>query len=114
MKTNTVSVPYEGILNEQYSQPSFLPPLWRIIFQEAMRSNHILFSKSVQTEAEHYSPGIPNDELIEFCVHLFAAPDLRTIKSMIAFLPRDEQKQLFHIYLQQMASIRLQNKSSMN
>lgn len=113
MKT-TLSVPFEGILNEQYSQPAFLPPLWRIIFQEAMRGNHILFSRSVIAEAELYSPGVPNDELIEFCVHLFAAPDLRTIKSMIAFLPRDEQKQLFHIYRQQMSSIRDENKKTMN
>ena len=112
MKTN--AVPFEGILNEQYSQPAFLPPLWRIIFQEAMRGNHLLFSKSIQAEAQEFCQGLPNDELIEFCVHLFAAPDLRTIKSMIAFLPRDEQKQLFHIYLQQMHSIRDENKRSMN
>ncbi len=112
MKTN--AVPFEGILNEQYSQPAFLPPLWRIIFQEAMRGNHILFSKSVQAEAEENHPGPPNDELIEFCVHLFAAPDLRTIKSMIAFLPREEQKQLFLVYLQQMLTIREENKNSLN
>lgn len=109
-----VAVPFEGILNDQYSQPSFLPPLWRIIFQEAMRGNHLLFTKSIQAEALSIAPEQPNDELIEFCVHLFAAPDLRTIKSMIAFLPRDEQKQLFHIYLNQMTSIRDENKRSMN
>ncbi len=112
MKTN--AVPFEGILNEQYSQPSFLPPLWRLIFQEAMRGNHLLFSKSIQTEAVTVPPVEPSEDLIEFCVHLFAAPDLRTIKSMIAFLPREEQKQLYHIYLQQMFSIREENKRSLN
>jgi hypothetical protein len=114
MKTNPASIHFEGILNEQYERPTFLPPLWRIIFQEAMRGNHILFSKSIQAEAELVRPGTPNDELIEFCVHLFAASDLRTIKSMIAFLTRDEQRQLFDVYMQQMASIRMENKSSMN
>lgn len=110
----TTLVPYEGILTEQYSQPTFLPPLWRIIFQEAMRGNHMLFSRSVQSEAALLNPDPANEELIEFCVHLFAASDLRTIKSMIHLLPRDEQKQLFGVYLQQMQSIREEAKRLMN
>ncbi|MBC7660247.1 MAG: hypothetical protein H7249_11125 [Chitinophagaceae bacterium] len=114
MKTNAQEAHYEGILSEQYSQPLFLPPLWRIIFQEAMRGNHLLFSRSVQAEAALLSLTAPNEELVEFCVHLFAAPDLRTIKSMIHLLPREEQVQLYAVYLQQMQGIRDENKRSMN
>jgi hypothetical protein len=110
----TTVVPYEGILTEQYAQPEFLPPLWRIIFQEAMRGNHMLFSKSIQSEAALLTPEPANEELIEFCVHLFAASDLRTIKSMIHLLPRDEQKQLYCVYLQQMQSIREEAKRLMH
>ncbi|MBC7531615.1 MAG: hypothetical protein H7318_08565 [Oligoflexus sp.] len=111
---NTNTVPYEGILVEQYSQPTFLPPLWRIIFQEAMRGNHMLFTRSIQSEAALINPDPANEELIEFCVHLFAASDLRTIKSMIHLLPRNEQMQLFGVYLQQMQCIREEAKRSMN
>jgi hypothetical protein len=110
----TTVVPYEGILTEQYAQPAFLPPLWRIIFQEAMRGNHMLFSRSVQAEAALLNPDPANEELIEFCVHLFAASDLRTIKSMIHLLPRNEQIQLFGVYLQQMQCIRDEAKRSMH
>jgi len=113
MKTTAV-MPLEGILTEQYSHPYFLPPLWRIIFQEAMRGHHMLFSRSIQAEAEHMNPTPANEELIEFCVHLFAASDLRTIKSMIHLLPRDEQLQLFGVYVQQMQCIRDENKRQMH
>ncbi len=109
----------EGILLEQYSYPDFLPPLWRIIFQEAMRGNHLIFSRSVQNECfedtVRFSENLANDEtLADFCVHLYSAPDLKTIKSMISLLPKIEQKQLFHVYLRQMQSLREENKMSMN
>ncbi len=110
----TTAVPYEGILTEQYSHPYFLPPLWRIIFQEAMRGHHMLFSRSVQNEAALLTPEPAHEEMIEFCVHLFAASDLRTIKSMIHLLPRSEQLQLFGVYLQQMQCIRSENKRHMH
>ena len=112
MKTNLA--PLEGMLLEQYSHPAFLPPLWRIIFQEAMRGNHLLFSRSLVSEALLNSKIEVQDDLVEFCVHLYAAPDLKTIQAMIKLLPRHEQIQLFHIYLRQMESIRSENKASLN
>lgn len=109
----------EGILLEQYLYPDFLPPLWRIIFQEAMRGNHLIFSRSLQTEcfedSIRFSENLVNDDtLADFCANLYAAPDLRTIKSMISLLPKIEQKQLFHVYLRQMQSLREENKMSLN
>lgn len=111
----TVSSLCEDSLLELYAQPSFLPPLWRVIFQEAMRGHHILFSKPV-LQAIESEPNLenPSESLEEFCVHLFAAPDLKSIKSMIGFLPTHEQKQLFGIYLNMMQSFRDENKRAQN
>ncbi len=79
-----------------------------------MRGHHFIFPRSLQQEAVLDRPKEIADDMVEFCVHLFAAPDLRSIKSMISVLPREEQKQLFRIYLQQMQMIKEQNKLSMN
>lgn len=112
----TMSSLSEDLLMDQYAQPAFLPPLWRVIFQEAMRGHHILFSKSVlQSIPEDMKlSGDCKESLEEFCVHLFAAPDLKSIRTMISFLPLDEQKQLFVIYLNMMQSLRQENKSSLH
>lgn len=110
------SVLSEDLLMDQYAQPAFLPPLWRVIFQEAMRGHHIIFSKSVMLSLnENYLlKGETQESLEEFCVHLFAAPDLKSIRTMIGFLPHDEQKQLFVIYLKLMQSLKEENKTSMH
>ena len=114
----TTNVLHEDLLLEQYAQPAFLPPLWRVIFQEAMRGHHLLFSKSIvqafDDNSDLLNPAVPNESLEEFCVHLFAAPDLKTIRSMINFLPVIEQRQLFAIYLNMMKSLRLEHKEQMN
>ena len=114
----TTSILQEDLLLEQYAQPAFLPPLWRVIFQEAMRGHHLLFSKSVAEavadNSDLLNPAVTNESLEEFCVHLFAAPDLKTIRSMISFLPISEQKQLFAIYLNMMSSLRHEHKQQMN
>lgn len=112
----TMSSLSEDLLMDQYAQPAFLPPLWRVIFQEAMRGHHILFSKSLleSITEETVLHGEANESLEEFCVHLFAAPDLKSIRTMISFLPKDEQKQLFAIYLKMMQSLREENKISMH
>ncbi|HYX36604.1 MAG TPA: hypothetical protein VE954_26135 [Oligoflexus sp.] len=112
----TLSSLSEDLLMDQYAQPAFLPPLWRVIFQEAMRGHHILFSKTVlQSVSEtQVLSGEATDSLEEFCVHLFAAPDLKSIRTMISFLPQDEQKQLFVIYLKLMQTLREENKTSLH
>jgi hypothetical protein len=112
----TLSSLSEDLLMDQYAQPAFLPPLWRVIFQEAMRGHHILFSKTLLQSItnEMVLDGEAKESLEEFCVHLFAAPDLKSIRTMISFLPQDEQKQLFVIYLKMMQSLREENKSSLH
>jgi len=112
----TMSSLSEDLLMDQYAQPAFLPPLWRVIFQEAMRGHHILFSKSVLQSISEDTKlnGESKESLEEFCVHLFAAPDLKSIRTMISFLPHDEQKQLFVIYLRLMQTLREENKSSLH
>jgi hypothetical protein len=112
----TLSSLSEDLLMDQYAQPAFLPPLWRVIFQEAMRGHHILFSKSLlqSIEEESVIDGEAKESLEEFCVHLFAAPDLKSIRTMISFLPQAEQKQLFVIYLKLMQTLREENKSSLH
>ena len=115
---NQMHLDGEAILAEQYANPDFLPPLWRVIFQEAMRGHHIIFPRAIvelmQEPSTYKSLGTPAKDLEEFCVHLFAAPDLKSIRTMIHFLTLEEQKQLFLIYAQLMKSIRETHKASMN
>ena len=112
----TLSSLSEDLLLDQYAQPAFLPPLWRVIFQEAMRGHHLIFSKAVmQSVSENVIlEGATRESLEEFCVHLFAAPDLKSIRTMISFLPQEEQKQLFVIYLKLMQTLREENKASLH
>jgi hypothetical protein len=65
-------------------------------------------------EEESVIDGEAKESLEEFCVHLFAAPDLKSIRTMISFLPQAEQKQLFAIYLKLMQTLREENKSSLH
>lgn len=119
MKNIRIERQDEGMLAEQYAQPAFLPPLWRIIFQEAMRGHHLLFPREILEsmqavgEFDRVATDVP-EALEEFCVQLFSAPDLDSIRTMIHFLPIDEQKQLFVIYVQFMKSIREANKRELN
>jgi hypothetical protein len=112
----TLSSLSEDLLMDQYAQPAFLPPLWRVIFQEAMRGHHLLFSKSILQSVSDDAEldGKTKKSLEEFCVHLFAAPDLKSIRTMISFLPQAEQKQLFVIYLKLMQTLKEENKSSLH
>ncbi len=114
-----VSHEEEGLLTEQYARPLFLPPLWRIIFQEAMRGHHIIFPRAIidlmQDPAEYSRAAQkPNPTLEHFCVQLFAAPDFTSIRTLIHCLPIEEQKQLFAIYVHLMRSIREAHKQSSN
>jgi len=63
---------------------------------------------------KYHVGGETKESLEEFCVHLFAAPDLKSIRAMISFLPKDEQKQLFIIYLKLMQSLKEENKAALN
>ncbi|WP_141730793.1 hypothetical protein [Oligoflexus tunisiensis] len=112
----TLSSLPEDLLMDQYAHPAFLPPLWRVIFQEAMRGHHLLFSKSILKSIadDTILDGETRESLEEFCVHLFAAPDLKSIRTMISFLPQAEQKQLFVIYLKLMQTLKEENKSSLH
>ena len=103
----------EDMLLDQYAQPAFLPPLWRVIFQEAMRGHHLIFAHWVSEAVEplEYNAAEANPALDEFCVHLFAAPDLQTIRSKISALPNYQQRQLFPVYLRMMQSLRELNKA---
>lgn len=119
MKNIRIQRQDEGMLAEQYSHPSFLPPLWRIIFQEAMRGHHLIFPRAVIDAMQEHgaftgaSQAIP-ETIEEFCVQLFSAPDLDGIRTLIHFLSFEEQKQLFVIYVHLMKSIRDSNKQELN
>ncbi len=119
MKNIRIERQDEGMLADQYAQPAFLPPLWRIIFQEAMRGHHMIFPRAIVEVMQ--TPGIFAEaasqlqpQLEEFCVHLFSAPDLAAIRTLIHCLPFDEQKQLFVLYVHLMQSIRTSNKEELN
>lgn len=119
MKNIRIERQDEGMLADQYAQPAFLPPLWRIIFQEAMRGHHLIFPReiisSMQDVAEFARVAAEGQErLEEFCVALFSAPDLHAIRTMVHFLTIDEQKQLFVLYIHFLKSIRDANKRELN
>ncbi len=103
---------YESSLQELYARPSFLNPTWRILFQEAMRGNHLLFKGLItqrsntpadrltlrnQTEAESER----YQALIDAACAIFQSSNLAHMRLILASLTQEDRQRLFYIYKNQ-------------
>lgn len=119
---------YEGSLEELYRRPYFLNPTWRIIFQEAMRGNHILFqglisvSESIPDHSEdrltvsreRQRLNQDHSVLIDAACSIFQSSDLAHMRSILAKLNLLDRQRLFYIYKNQICRWQKRNQSQLH
>ena len=112
----------ENALSSLYEKPDFLPPLWRIIYQEAVRGNHVLFENV--PEARYASrtitigrPGVSKSiskDLSKTVTKIFKSSSITEMKQIINKLNRQEKDVLFLMYERAIVSWKKQLKASLN
>lgn len=92
-----------------YDHPSFLSPLWRVIYQEAMRGHHLLFAEQKSSPRTRSTLGftytkkeLENAE--DTSVEILQLNQLGLIKKSIDALNEKERLLLFRIYKTQLAT----------
>jgi hypothetical protein len=82
-----------------------LPPLWEVLYQEAVRGNHMLFRKSdVELfELESEDMDFLNDQLLSEELELgalkvIACPDLQGMITVIDAMPYAARRNLYFMY----------------
>lgn len=85
----------EDALSDLYETPEFLPPLWRVIYQEAMRGHDILFPANLG-EDQRSDAHTPADDaqISEISYQLMAASDLAEMRGLISRLQPLQKKTL--------------------
>jgi len=101
-KSASTDVPESFYLNTYHTR-DLLPPMWEIVYQEAIRGNHILFDDAdvdpdtiVMQDASFQGDGLTKIE--DVLVQMLASSDLTQIRAMIAGLSQVERQALFLIY----------------
>ena len=92
----------EGLIQQSYSS-SELPPLWEVIYQEAVRGHHLLFSRSdverFETESKvHQLKDEDLENLEDLVVKLIECSDLSIMSRMIDDLPLSKRRVLYQLY----------------
>lgn len=88
---------FENILVEQYNLPAFLMPAQRVIYQEGIRGNHILFP---DVDARLVNDCIEEDKVIAVAEQLILAHSVQDMRDAIknAGLCGFELSMLFRLY----------------
>lgn len=94
----------ENLIQQNYPGPA-LPPLWEVIYQEAIRGHHLLFKKSdvEQFESEMHDVefwSVEDDALdLELtALKVMSCYDLQAMVKMIDSLAIFKRRQLFSFY----------------
>lgn len=112
----------ESAMLSLYENPDFLPPLWRVIYQEAVRGNHVLFENVPQSSysaraATLSRPGVNTgiSENLQITVtRIFRSSSITEMKAIIKGLNRQEKDALFLIYERAINTWKMQLKASLN
>jgi len=112
---------YPQEFQESYTEEPFLPQLWQVIYQEAMRANHILFAKKdvrrFELEDRMTLNPTPDDELdilSGLMMKLLTLADLGSLRQFISGLPYQRRKGVYLVYRRFLESWRLFHKNSLN
>lgn len=111
----------EGILVEHLEKIN-LPPVWRVIYYEATRDNHLLFDAE---EIKHFRnshnalTSISGDEeyienIETIAMSIWSCQDITSMRSILAKLSQTTKKDLFILYNQTITFWRHQFKKAMN
>lgn len=71
-----------------------LPPLWNVLYDEALRGNHLLFEGMEREEA-----GSPDEDLGAIIVDLVSLNELSEMVEYINELSFEQKRNLFALYL---------------
>ena len=98
-----------------------LPPLWQLIYQEAILANHLLFDpcdlliiEDDQGQKETELAAYEMDELIDTVIGIIHCSDLTSMKKIILTLPVSKKKALFKIYKNALISAGFMIKRNLN
>ena len=103
----TKALPENILLETYFNTP--LPPLWEVIYQEAIRGHHLLFSKRDVDAFETGSTREPMtessaDEVTELIMDLAHCSDLQSMLDMIEAQTESIRYALFSIYKKMLSS----------
>jgi hypothetical protein len=94
----------ESLIQQNYPGPA-LPPLWEVIYQEAVRGHHLLFKKvdAERFDAEMHDIEFWNEEddasdLEITALKVISCPDLQTMVKTIDLLSTGRRRQLYSFY----------------
>src|SRR5690242_9506595 len=102
----------EKALRDLYEQADCLPPLWRVLYQEGMRANHLLFSKEdVEGFRAPKSKNILSESeqsaVCEAAARLFVCGDIASMRRLVSELSQPSRSYLFGLYLRHLQKLRL-------
>jgi len=103
-----------------FPENDLLPPLWRVIYYEAIRANHILFNPSDLAQFNNQSntldtPTIKDDGIIEkMFVNLLKCSNISDSQLHINQQPYNYRQQIFTMYLRYIDSLKANIKQSLN
>jgi hypothetical protein len=90
--------------------PLPLPMVWRVVYHEAVRGNHILFDAEDMTAIEDYYHSKDfklreenNAPMAKFAVKFFSSTDFREMRAMIKALPIDQKVVALILYKRSMS-----------
>ena len=93
----------ENILLESYFNAP-LPPLWEVVYQEAIRGHHLLFSKLeiANFESDRFKPVLmteeESDQLADLVTAIAHCSDLQSMLDMIEAQSEPARYALYNLY----------------
>jgi len=95
----------ENFIQENYYPEVNLPPLWQVIYQEAIRGHHILFQRAdverfeaAEGVSEPWLDSAFTEELEGLVVDLAGSADLQEMVHIIDDLPEATRRNLYYMY----------------
>lgn len=91
-------------LTEVFYPEVALPPLWQVIYHEAMRGHHLLFKKSWNMSSSE--PAYPlhleeqQDHLVQIVIDILNCHDLKSMAAIIDSLSMGLYEKVYLVYLQ--------------
>lgn len=113
------TLPLESLIKEAYAGPE-LPPLWQVIYHEAIRGHHLLFHPLdvARFEQERYVPGEDLSTLYmkleTVCIRLMECSDLAAMTKIIDNLHSDDRRRLYDLYQRAIKVWNIHVKSSLH
>lgn len=108
----------ESFITSNYASVR-LPPLWQVIYYEAIRGHHLLFKRDDVAIFEAENEAIWSDDLLDeqierLLLRLIASPDLQSMIKIIDAQTLTTRQSLFNVYLRVLWIARNFIKSQLN